>query len=69
MNGLKHMTDRILSDARDRADAILAAAEADCREIAARYREAADGIRERLSLEAEAQGADMIARARSAAVW
>ena len=67
MNGLKHMTARILSDARDRADAILAEAEADCREIAARYSAEADTIRERLSLEAEAKGADMIARAKSAA--
>lgn len=67
MNGLKNMTDRILSDAREEAAAILKRAQDECGEIAARYEAQADEIRERLSLEAEAKGADMIARAKSSA--
>lgn len=67
MNGLKNMTDRILADAREEAEAILAAAEADCQAISEVYAARADAIRERLSLEAEAKGADMVAQAKSSA--
>lgn len=66
MNGLEKITNRILDDARAEADAILEQARAECDRIRAEYQAKAETIRERISDDAEREGLDMIARAKSA---
>lgn len=67
VNGLEKITDKILADARARAEEILSRAEAESDEIAKTYEARADEIRLRLSADAERRGEDMVSRARAAA--
>ena len=67
VNGLEKITDKILADARERAQEILSRAEAESAEITKAYEVRADEIRERLSADAERRGEDMVSRGRSAA--
>lgn len=67
VNGLEKITDKILADARERAQEILSRAEAESAEITKAYEARADEIRERLSADAERRGEDMVSRGRSAA--
>lgn len=67
MNGLERITERILAEAREEADRILSSAEAECVRIREDYAARADGIRARLSTEAERVGTDMIAQAKATA--
>ena len=67
MIGLNKITDRILADAQLEADRILAEAEAECARIKADYEARAQEIRETLSVEAENEAIDLIARAKSSA--
>ena len=66
MNGLEKITSRILNEARAEADAVIAAAQEECERIRAEYAQKAEAIRTRISDEAEREGFDMIARAKSA---
>ena len=66
VNGLDKITERILGDAQAEADRILSQAQEDCARISADYAAQADGIREKLSLQAEQKGLDLVARAKSA---
>ena len=67
MTGLEKITERILTDARERARGILEDAQEDCRRMAAEYAERADKIREKITDRAMQEGEDLIARARSSA--
>lgn len=66
INGLNKITDRIIAEAKEEAARIIADAETECNRISAEYTARADAIREKLSAEAEREGTDLIARARSA---
>lgn len=66
-NGINRITDTILADAKAKADAILADAQAECDRIQADYDDRAQKLRDRLSEEAQAKGADLIARAKASA--
>ena len=67
VNGLNKITERILGDARAEAERILSEAREDCARIAADYASRADGVREKLTAQAEEKAEDMIARAKAAA--
>ena len=67
VNGLNKITERILGDARAEAERILAEVREDCARIAADNASHADGIREKLTAQAEEKAEDMIARAKAAA--
>ena len=67
LNGLERITDKILSDAQAQADKILADAQAECARITADYAARADRIRDTLNSEAEQNGKNFIARAKSTA--
>ena len=67
MTGLEKITDRILAEARVKGDKILADADAECQRLEAEYGAAAQEIRERIFADAEKEGKDLIARARSTA--
>lgn len=66
-NGIERITEKILADARARADRILADAQAECDGIRAESERRAGQIRERLTEDAQAKGADLVARAKAAA--
>ncbi len=66
-NGINRITDKILADAQARANGILADAQAECDRINADYDARVQEIRDKLSEDAQAKGADMIARAKAAA--
>lgn len=67
MIGLNKITDRILADAKLEADRILAQAEAECARVKAEYEAQAEEIREKISVDAEREAIDLIARAKSSA--
>lgn len=67
MTGLEKITERILTDAKERARDILENAQEECRRMADDYAERAERIREEIAERAMREGEDMVARARSAA--
>lgn len=67
INGLHKITDKILSEAQEKADMILADAQAECDRINAEYAERAEKIRTDISSEAEKGGMEYVARVRSTA--
>ena len=67
MNGLDKITDRILTDAKDKARRILEEAQNDCRQAAQDYADKADAIRDRIATRTMQEGEALIARARSSA--
>ena len=67
MTGLDKITERILSDAQEKARAILEEAQNDCRRAAEEYAARAETIREDIAERAMREGEEMITRARSAA--
>ncbi len=67
INGLEKITEKILSEANEKAEQILVAAEAESKKIADSYAERAEEIRERISSAAERDGKDMVSRAKSSA--
>lgn len=67
VNGLERMTERILAEARERREAILADARATCEEISAESVLRAEALRRRLANEAEEAASAIIAEARSSA--
>ncbi len=67
MNGLDKITDKILAQAQEEANAILAAADAECARISSQYANRAAQIKTELSERAEREGTDIVARAKSAA--
>ena len=66
-NGIERITEKILADAQARADRTLADAQAECDGIRAESERRAGQIRERLTDDAQAKGADLVARAKAAA--
>ncbi len=68
LNGLEKITEKILSDANERAEQILAAATAECERITREKQEMADRIRERQAAAAEREGMEEVARAKANAV-
>ncbi len=68
LNGLEKITDKILSDARERAEKILDTARTECERIKSEHRAAADVTRNALAEDAEREGKEMIARAKASAV-
>lgn len=67
MTGLEKIIDRIIEDAKEKARAILEAAQNDCRATAEKYAAEADDIRDAIADKAEKEGEAVIAKARSAA--
>lgn len=67
MTGLEKITERILTDAKERARGILENAQEECRLMADDYAERAERIREEIAERTMREGEDMVARARSAA--
>lgn len=67
MTGLEKITERILTDAKERARGILEDAQEECRKMADNYAERAERIREEIAERAIREGEDLVARARSAA--
>lgn len=66
-NGLNKITEKILSEANDSAEKILAAAKEDCNRIAADFDARAEEIRRAGKHDAEQKAADLMARAKSMA--
>ncbi len=66
MNGLERITDKILTEAEASAREVLARAEADAKEIRARYGSEASALAQSLTDQAECEGAELVARAKSA---
>lgn len=67
MNGLEKITDRILAEAQAQAERILADAQAECDKIRKTYAARAEEICQRLSDEAQREGAELVARERASA--
>lgn len=68
MTGLDKIIDRILTDAKEDARKILETAQNDCRLTAEKYAARAEEIRTEIEEQTEAEGAAIIAKAKSAAV-
>lgn len=67
MNGLDKITDRILTDAKEKARGILEEAQSDCRKAAQDYADRADAIRDRIASRTMQEGEELIARAKASA--
>lgn len=67
MMGLEKITEKILGEAQERADSILAEAEAECARIRAEYAARGEKMREQLVGEAEEAAKNRILRAKSTA--
>lgn len=67
MTGVEKITDRIAADAAKEAQAILGAAEVECRRLAEEYANRGISERDRIADRAEAEGQRMIDRAKSTA--
>ena len=68
MTGLEKITERIASEAREKARLCLQEAEEDCRRIAQEYAARAEAARERIKKESLARGEALIARSRTEVV-
>ncbi len=66
MTGLEKITERILTDAKERARGILETAQEECRRMAEEYAQRAEQIREDIAERAEREGEELVSRARSA---
>jgi len=67
VNGLQRITDRILEDARARADEILDQARQESERIASEYAATADALRRKLSLQAEGEAKTFIEKTKASA--
>ena len=67
MTGVEKITDRIAADAAKEAEAILGAAEVECRKLAEEYGNRTIGERDRIAERAQAEGQRIIERAKSTA--
>ncbi|MBQ8342195.1 MAG: hypothetical protein IJY22_07480 [Clostridia bacterium] len=67
MNGLDKITERILTDAKEKARLILEEAQADCRRAAEEYAARAEAIRDRIATRTLKEGEELIARAKASA--
>ena len=67
VNGLQRITDKILADARARADQILDQARQESDRIASEYADQADALRRKLSLQAEEEAKAFIDRTKASA--
>ena len=67
VNGLQRITDKILGDARTRADEILDQARQESERITSEYAKEADALRRRLSLQAESEAKTFIEKTKASA--
>ena len=68
VNGLQRITDKILADARARADLILDQARQESDRIASEYAAAADALRKKLSLDAESEAKTFVEKTKASAM-